>query len=826
MNPALPMDSFDDSRKGGAKRPILYLAVSFSLGIIFSFHFNIRPFWAILFSACFAMLVLLLSKRRLPSHLSLYLAIFFLGAASYQNSVILPYDHISRFATEEPRKIFIKGVVATDPLTKETFYKQEKASFTVNANSYNEGNGWKNIEGLVNVDLYAGKGKTVSFGDELILEGLISRPASLKNPGLFNYSRYLEIKGVYAHLKVREDMVFEISGKGSGNHLKLAAYNFRHYIRDTLDKYLEAPYSDFLKAILIGVRSGFDDDIKEDFIKTGTVHILAISGLHVGLIAGAILAFFGLLRVPKRYNLIVTAIFLIFYSFVAGSNPPIIRAVIMFSMLVIGYLINRDSDLLNSLSLAALLILLWNPKEIFDPSFQLSFLSVASIILFAPKIDNLLMANTIKRDSVLKRTEAYLLKGISVSLAAWIGTWPIIASYFNIVSPIAVISNLIVIPALFLITVSSFIFFPLTIIPNVIAVMFGKYLSVLERTLFFINHYLALFPFSYFRIGAPSIELALLYYALIVILLLHYPIDLKGLKITKNMSVIFILLLFNMLVWKDNLNIARKYLKVTFLDVGHGDSAVIELPKKGSILIDGGSGGREGRFDVGKAVVAPYLWNKGIFTIDIVLVTHFHEDHLGGIIYILKNFNVGCVIDNGAIPDGNGIYDEYRRAIKEKGIRHVVAGDSDSIALSGETKIFILNPEKGAAPADSNENSIALKLADKNFSVLFCADITARPMERMLDSYGEFLESDIVKVPHHGGRLGSEDSAEKFFKIVSPKVSIISTERSGLYNIAAKKTFDSITYLNSKSYNTSDNGAIEIISDSTRRFNVVTTNKN
>ena len=360
---------------------------------------------------------------------------------------------------------------------------------------------------------------------------------------------------------------------------------------------------------------------------------------------------------------------------------------------------------------------------------------------------------------------------------------------------------------------------------NPVAVIFSKYLSGLERALFFINHYLALPPFSYFRIGAPSIELSFLYYALIFILLLQHPISFKGLRLTKNILMIFILLSFNVLVWKDNLNIGRKYLKATFLDVGQGDSAVIELPRTGTMLIDGGSGGEGGRFDVGRAIVAPYLWNKGIFTIDAVLVTHFHEDHLGGVIYILRNFNVGCVIDNGAISNGNRIYDEYRRAIKERGIRHVVVGDSDLIVLSGETKIFILNPERGEALIDSNENSIALKLVYKKFSILFCADITARPMERMRRFYGEFLASNIVKVPHHGGRLGSEDSVEKFFKIVSPEISIVSAGKSGLDNIATKKTFNAIAYLNSKSYNTSDNGAIEVISDSTR-FDLVITNKN
>ena len=239
---------------------------------------------------------------------------------------------------------------------------------------------------------------------------------------------------------------------------------------------------------------------------------------------------------------------------------------------------------------------------------------------------------------------------------------------------------------------------------------------------------------------------------------------------------------------------------------------MIQFPKKGNILIDGGSGG-EGRFDIGKSVIAPYLWNNGITRLDAVIATHFHEDHLGGLLYVLRNFDVGCAIDNGAnVASDNRIYKRYMRIIKARKIRHLVVGDGDEIAPLNNARLFILNPRKDDDILDSNDNSIVLKLAYKNSSVLFCGDITYKTMER-LASYDGFLKSDILKVPHHGGALGDEGAVKNFFKNVSPEASVISVGKRGRLQAPLKKTVDILTSLNSSSYETMNNGAIIIFID-------------
>jgi len=839
------------------KRPILYILVPLILGIAASRFFNIPIIYPIVLNAAFIILALLTisnlggylhgrlignlrgylrSYKNIFSHTLLYLAVFFLGAACYQNALILPRNHIVNFTQDEPKKIFLKGVIVDDPVTVDTPYDLKKTSFTLKAEAVEDDQGrrgglnlpygmkWRGTTGLVKVDLYS-KGKPgYDFGDELVLEGLISRPVALRNPGLFDYSKYLEIKNIYSVFKVKENFFVERMtsqpprltyvnlGGYTGHLIKAISYRLRRGLRRAIDSHFDGYHASFLKAIFIGDRTGLGDDIKDDFIKTGTVHILAISGLHVGLIAGIILAFFGILRVPKKWNLILTLIFLIFYTFAAGANPPIVRAVVMFLIFVIGYLIQRDTDLLNSLSAAALLILLWNPKELFDPSFQLSFISVAGIIIFCPVIDRWFGVGNTPPGNAFGKTRRYVLKSVSISIAAWLATSPVIAAYFNIISPVAVIANLVIIPALFILTAFSFAFFIASqIFPNFSAMLSGPIL-IIEQMLFRTNQILAQIPLSNFRIPAPSVAFLIIYYAFVSLLILPEKIELKRSKIYKKHIFIILLLLSNIFIWVHLYRSSGRDLKITFLDVGQGDSVFIRLPQKGNILIDAGPGAEENRFDTGRSVVAPYLWNAAVFEIDAVIITHFHEDHLGGIIYILKNFKVGCVVDNGAKAGDNKIYDEYLEILRQKNIRRVIVREEDAIEIAPDTRVFVLNPEKYGDIADSNDNSIVLKLAYKNFTCLLCGDIEDKAAARIV-SYGNFLKSRVMKVPHHGGCMENERIAKNFFETILPEICVISVGRINSYNMPSRKTIDIITQIKSKCYDTKSCGAIEILAD-------------
>ncbi|MDO8535914.1 MAG: DNA internalization-related competence protein ComEC/Rec2 [Candidatus Omnitrophota bacterium] len=770
------------------KRPALYCAISFCIGIVLANLLDLPVVCPMSLSFIFIILAALLFRNNTLSHVFLYLALVCFGAAHYQNYNTLPDNQISNFAAPGAGKVFLKGVVIDDPVIKKAFYNKNKISFTMEAISIRRDSTEEKATGLVKTDIYtSGEVHPPNAGDELVAEGNLSRPEGLKNPGLFDYSRYLAIKNIYAVLTVGENNFIEVIRSGRINPVMGWAYRVRRDIRDAITGYTDKRYSGFLNAILIGERSELDSSITDDFVKTGTVHVIAISGLNIALVAGIFLMIFKFLGIRKKPNLVLTSLAIVFYCFVAGSSPPVVRATVVFVIASVGYIINRESDILNSLSLAAFFILLANPKELFDPSFQLSFGSVISIILFAPRIEE-----------VFDKNKNYVVKSVAVSIAASMGVFPIVARYFNIVSPVAIFANLVIVPALFVLTVASFIFLVLNIIGAVFFLnLMGAALSMLTGATFYINHLFAQIPLSHIRIPAPSPFFICAYYSFLAYMLL-----------VKNRKHILaaLLIAMNIIVWTQDIGCKQLGLKIAFLDVGKGDSAVIEFPGKGTMLVDGGSGGIESSFDVGKNVVAPYLWNRSIYRLDAVVVSHFHEDHMGGLLYILKNFDIGCVMDNGIVPEEDRrLYDEYREIVYKRGIRRLVIAADDEITGFGDTRLYVLNPPEGQDFSNPNDSSIVIKLEYKTFGAIFTGDVSSEVMERII-SYGGLLRSDVLKIPHHGGSLGKESVADRFFRQISAPVSV--TSSGGKYRYGPKKNAKYIS--GTTNYDTKVNGAVTI----------------
>jgi len=358
----------------------------------------------------------------------------------------LPDNHISKLAPAGG-VVSIKGVIDSDP--------EIKSKFTRFILKTKELNGRK-TSGKILVKSFGQKG--AFYGDRLLARGKLYRVPYFRISKRLNYRDHMRNKGIYHILSINKDSGYKILGKGEGSAIKAFIFNIRRCVAGVIEERMQPFHAGVLSAILLGSRSGISRDFREDMARSGTVHIISISGLHVGLVAFIILVLFRIIRVPRRVSYLATILLLAAYCVLTGARTPVVRVSIMAAIALFGRVIARETSVFNTLSLAALLILIFNPLELFGVSFQLSFLSVISIAWLSPRIKGRL-ERALKKTPVLSLSFASpALTLFSGSLAAWIGLSPLVAYYFNIVSLIAIPANMIIVPYLALVVSSGLAF--------------------------------------------------------------------------------------------------------------------------------------------------------------------------------------------------------------------------------------------------------------------------------------------------------------------------------------------------------------------------------
>ncbi|MCG7854391.1 MAG: ComEC/Rec2 family competence protein, partial [Methanoregulaceae archaeon] len=549
-----------------------------------------------------------------------------------------------------------------------------------------------------------------------------------------DYKRYLLYRGIRLRGYISRPSDIVIIRENAGNYLRTRIERYRSLLSGLTRGNSPSPEGGVLQALILGEKEGVPEEITKDFNRAGVSHILAISGLHVGIIA--FISFFIARTLMKsseylllRFNVFkVSALFsvipVIGYAFIAGLRISTIRATIMILCYLAALLAGRGRDLLNILAFAAFLILVISPAALFDVSFQLSFTAVATILLVTPALGSLVPQAA--GGGILKRGMTATVLFIMVSLAAVIGTAPLIALYFNRISTIALLSNLLVIPIIgfgvlpvgMLLIVTA----PLAPVASVLITV----ASFLIRIAVSIIGFLSSLPFSSLPVKTPTLLEITVYYLCVLtgVRLIHtwrpketrvsedlkrYPPPstigrLKNLYRARerNLLVIFlglIALFFIADAFYTNLRAAgSRDLEATFIDVGQGSSTLIKLPGGNILLVDGG-GFYDRSFDLGEYVVAPYLWREKIKKIDIMVLTHPDQDHAGGLPFIAENFEVGEIWANSQ-ESKNESWQRLLEVIRQKGIPHRIVGTETPELTVGGVSIRILNPKGSASGQD------------------------------------------------------------------------------------------------------------------------------
>lgn len=515
----------------------------------------------------------------------------------------------------------------------------------------------------------------------------------------------------------------------------------------------------FLMAVTTGETAYIDEGLRDSFVRAGLVHILVIAGLHFSIFALIVFSFIrflfrflplkaleraALYISPVQASAVLSLPLLAAYYFISGQHTPALRSFIMIGMFMLGIILGRRNAAFNSLLLAAVAIVLWRPEALMEVSFQLSFLSVFFIGLFAvraPKGPEPQGKNPGKKELPGR----YLRESVLVSVSATLGTLPASVYYFHRFSTISAASNLVGVP------VMACVLTPLAVFSSLIYALTGIYpLPWLSGALtgfsIKIAHMFASVPYSSLNVPAIPAGVALLTYAGFI----PYVI--------KRRAAYLIPAALPLLVWSVLSFHGEPLMKITQLDVGDGDSAVIELPDRKTLIIDTGRTGRE---------AAGYLKYRGISSIDAVILSHVHNDHTGGLENLLDHFRVKELWDNGRL--------EYSRELKLPQLKHLQKGDYTE---GSGYRIVALHPFKAfyststKAYVSENDDSLVLKLeGPAKGSMLFTGDASFEAEEAMA-GLGGVLKSDVLKVPHHGSRGAV---CPDFLEEVSPSDAVIST---------------------------------------------------
>src|SRR5437870_4140720 len=567
------------------------------------------------------------------------------------------------------------------------------------------------------------------FGDELKFFGTAEPIPPPRNPGEFDMRSYLARRDVRRTLFVRYPEDGTLLRHGGGNPILRWAQKSRAWMQNALCRGLDdAPeVQNFLSGIVLGLRHQTPENIEEPFQQTGTLHLFAVAGLHVGIVAALLWMLATVARLSRRSAAALIIPLLLFYAAVTGLHISSVRAAVMASIMIGGFFFERRAFLFNSLAAAAFVLLCWNTNELFSTGFQLSFAVVGAIVVFADPFFGFL-ERWVAVDPFLPRSllrgprrwlrsgYEWLCQGASVSLAAWAGSLPLVLWYFHLVTPISLLANLVVVPiAFFVLAIALLSLLSAPLLPWV-AVIFNNANWALATLVIGIVHLFAQIPGGHFYVEHP-----------------HWPEKLVA--------------------------------RITVLDVGAG--AAIHLhTRNADWLFDCGS---ERAY---QQVVREYLHWAGVNRLSGLLLTHGDALHVGGTSQLLDDFPRVRVVDNPA-PDRSTVHRGLQRLFQDRRIQADALAAEDSFRLSRDATVRVLFPPRNfSSPAADDQAYVIQLFVGSGASLLFMSDSGIKTEQALLAGHLNFRSDIVVKGQHHFGESGSE----AFLDAARPRL-IIATSR-------------------------------------------------
>ena len=814
---------------------LLYLTAPWVSGLLFGLSLG-PPLWPVLIPllTLFAIGLLLLAiARRSASNwaavkgqrsfalfvVTMLAALFLLGIVRSADT-----DSPPPLAPEgSANSVRVDGIVVSPPEARGNSLR-----FVLQTRSIDEGNGWKEITADVLVmarptpDLVTlHREPFIRYGDRLTLQGALEEPPVLET---FDYRDYLARQGI--HL-VMDFPTVELTEQNAGNPLLARLYNLRNSLAASLEQPLPEPQTAVAQTLLLGNRDNLTPEIRENFRSTGTSHLLAISGLHVGVVLVLTLAGSAFLLGRKGpYFLLVPLAALWGYAVLSGMSPSVVRAAIMGTIYLAAVAAGRPRNVFPALALAAGVMAGMDPGILRDLSFQLSFAAVAGIALLAPPITGWLQDKlrlTHERSGFPISLARGILLSAVVSLSATLATLPLVAFHFQQLPTLGIPATVLALPALPPILLASALTIAADSIHPALGQVIGWAAYIPITYLTSIVQAVAAVPGGLIEIPRFSGLLVWLYYLPLTLAaltpwhtltewgknianllpLLPFRSRAANLRLLIPAAALFLLAT---VAWAQAFSEPDGRLHVIFLDVDQGDSILIATPSGKRVLVDGGP-------DPVNAVSAlndhlPF-WDRSL---DLLVSTHTDEDHLAGLVGVVQRHPVDTVLEG--IPGSSALYLRWQHALEEKSIQSIAVHRGASIHLDDGLTLQVLNPALESSPPserDSNNNSVVLRLEYGAVSFLLTGDIEEE-VELELLREGHDLPSTVLKVSHHGSR---NSSSPFFLRAVNPAVAVIQSGQENRYGHPHQDVIERLKRIvgDDGLYVTALDGAVELTTD-------------